>query len=44
MPSKAFPSITAPMKLRKSGTSPTLISAIIATTRSRTSCQIERGT
>ncbi len=44
MLSKAFLSITAPMKLRKSWTSPTLSSPIIATARSRTSFQSERGT
>ena len=42
--SYAFRSITAPMKLRKSHTSPIRTSAIIATIRSRTSFQIERGT
>ena len=44
MLSKAFLSMTAPMKLRKSWTSPTAISAIMATIRSRTSFQIDFGT
>jgi hypothetical protein len=38
-----FSSITAPTKLRKSVTSPMRMSSIIATVRSRTSFQIERG-
>ncbi len=41
---KAFSSMTAPMKLRKSVTSPTLISFMIAIVRSRTSSQRDRGT
>ena len=36
--------MTAPMKLRKSATSPILISRIMPTARSRTSAQIDRGT
>ena len=40
----AFLSITAPMKFRKSVMSPTLISSMIATVRSFTSFQMERGT
>ncbi len=44
MRSKAFWSITAPMKLRKSFTSPTRMSLIIAATRSRTSGQMDLGT
>jgi hypothetical protein len=44
MRSYALRSITAPMKLRKSATSPILIVFMIATVRSRTSFQIERGT
>ncbi len=44
MLSKAFRSITAPMKFRKSCTSPTPSSAIMAAIRSRTSFQIDRGT
>jgi hypothetical protein len=42
--SNAFLSITAPMKFRKSATSPILMSRIIATVRSRTSAHRERGT
>ena len=41
---KARLSITAPMKFRKSVGSPTLISSMIATTRSFTDCQSDRGT
>jgi hypothetical protein len=37
-------SITAPMKFRKSVTSPIFISSIIATVRSRTSFQSDAGT
>ncbi len=44
MLSKALRSMTAPMKLRKSRTSPTWISAIMPTIRSRTSFQSDRGT
>ncbi len=44
MLSKALRSITAPMKLRKSRTSPILISPIIPTMRSRTSFQSDFGT
>ena len=42
--SKAFLSMTAPMKLRKSRTSPILMSLTMAATRSRTSPHSERGT
>jgi hypothetical protein len=38
-----FSSMTALMKFRKSRTSPTLMSSIIATVRSRTSAQIDFG-
>ena len=44
MRSKALLSITAPMKLRKSRTSPIWISAIIPTTRSRSAGHIAFGT
>jgi hypothetical protein len=40
---KARPSITAPMKLRKSATSPTLIVATSSTIRFLSAGQIERG-
>ena len=39
----ARPSITAPMKFRKSATSPIRMSSIIATTRSRTAGQSVSG-
>ncbi len=42
--SNDFLSITAPMKFRKSATSPIRMSFMIATVRSRTSFQIDFGT